>query len=119
MINQPAWGLSDFRIVFGSTQIEYDHNKEGVNREKHRYSLESAAHLFSNLLIFISQPFISRDVLINNEIRQEHLTVDDEGKIVFVVTTMRDNESVRIISFRRAERAERETFFAITGYVEK
>jgi hypothetical protein len=31
-----------FRIVIGSTKIEYNENKELQNRAKHGYSLESA-----------------------------------------------------------------------------
>jgi uncharacterized DUF497 family protein len=44
--------------------------------------------------------------------------LDQEGKIVFFVTTMRKGETVRVISFRRASRKERKIFSAITGYKE-
>lgn len=44
-----------------------------------------------------------------------HLGVDDCGKVVLIVTTMRDDETVRIISFRRASAQEREQFAAVTG----
>ena len=57
-----------------------------------------------------SDPFIA-----NGEIRHMHMGLDDSGDVVLFVTTMRDEESVRIISFRRATEAERETFFRHTG----
>ena len=47
-----------------------------------------------------------------------HMSVDDNGKVVFMVTTMRPNETVRVISFRRASDQERAKFQVLTGYVE-
>ena len=44
-----------------------------------------------------------------------HMGLDDSGHVVLFVTTMRDDETVRIISFRRATETERETFFRHTG----
>ena len=41
---------------------------------------------------------------------------DDNGNIVFMVTTMRKDETVRVISFRRASNEERNIFFEGTGY---
>lgn len=109
---------TDFRLVFGGSAVDYDHNKELTNRKKHGYSLESAVHILTRWLLPISSlPFITRGPLeTNGEIRHEHMGVDDAGNVVFMVTTMRPNETVRIISFRRASEEERDAFFAITGY---
>ena len=46
------------------------------------------------------------------------MTVDDEGKVVFLVTTMRADETVRVISLRRAHPDERDVFMALTGFKE-
>jgi len=104
-------------LVIGRTRIEYDESKEIVNREKHGYSLESAVHYFEQLLLPIPHPpFMTSDAFKeNNEVRHIHMGGDDRGNIVLFVTTMRDNETVRIISFRRAREAECKTFFEHTG----
>jgi uncharacterized DUF497 family protein len=111
------WNSEDFRLIIGSTQIEYDPAKEEVNRAIHGYSLESAIHFFERLLLFSSTPFLYRDASTHSERRHEHMTIDD-GKVVFFVTTMRPGETVRIISLRRASPEEREEFAAYTGFRE-
>jgi uncharacterized DUF497 family protein len=118
MKSQP-WNPDEFRLVIGRTQIDYDRNKEDANRKKHGYSLESATHFLTRLLLPVPQPpFISRDALTAEERRHEHMTVDDQGKVVFLVTTMRDDETVRVISLRRAHPDERDVFMALTGFKE-
>jgi uncharacterized DUF497 family protein len=118
-MNQTPWEPEDFRLVIGMTQVDYDRNKENVNRAKHGYSLESAVHFFTRILLPISQPpFISRDASTVGERRHEHMTVDDQGKVIFLVTTMRAGETVRIISLRRAHPDERNVFVALTGFNE-
>ena len=109
---------SDFRGVIGSTQIDYDLDKEDSNRKKHGYSLASAADLLWRWILPIaSTPFITSDPIdVNGEIRHQHIGVDDSGNIVFMVTTMREDETVRVISFRRASKEERNLFIQGTGY---
>nr|WP_320048190.1 BrnT family toxin [uncultured Desulfuromonas sp.] len=108
----------EFRLIIGRTQIEYDETKEMVNREKHGFSLESAVHYFEQLLTPVShQPFMTSDAFVENgEKRHMHMGLDDSGAVVVFVTTMRNDETVRIISFRRASHAECETFRVHTGY---
>ena len=68
------------------------------------------------LLPIDTRPFITSDSFIENgEIRYMHMSLDDGGNVVLFVTTMRDDETVRIISFRRATETERATFFRHTG----
>lgn len=113
------WNSDDFRLVIGSTKIDYDQNKEDSNRKNHGYSLGSAVHFFTRLLLPVQQPpFITRDTQTAGERRHEHMTVDDQGKIVFLVTTMRPDETVRIISLRRAHPHERDAFRCLTGFTE-
>ncbi len=110
----------DFRLVIGRTKIDYDPNKEDENREKHHYSLASAVHLLEKIILPIRPtPYLRRGPFVeNNEIRHNHMGVDDNGKVVFMVTTMRPDETVRVISFRRADDKEREVFFQHTGFKE-
>lgn len=108
----------EFRLIIGRTQIEYDETKEMGNRKKHGYSLESAVHYFEQLLTPIPRkPFMTSDAFVENgEVRHMHMGLDDSGEVAVFVTTMRDEETVRIISFRRASDTECETFCEHTGY---
>lgn len=108
----------EFRLVIGRTRIEYDETKEIKNRKNHGYSLQSAVHYFEKLLQPVPhQPFMTSDAFIeNDEVRHMHMGLDDSGNVVIFVTTMRDEETVRIISFRRAREAECKAFYEHTGY---
>lgn len=112
----------EFRLVFGRTRIRHDPEKEMLNRRDHGYSLESAVVLLERLVIAGVTgkriPFVTSDgFLEHNEVRHMHMAVD-EGKVVFFVTTMREDEMVRVISFRRAHQKERVEFLRLTGYLE-
>jgi uncharacterized DUF497 family protein len=111
---------TDFRVVFGGTKIDFDLDKEDYNRKEHKYSLQSAVDLLERWILPItSTPFITSDPIERNgEIRHQHIGVDDSGNVVFIVTTMRTEETVRVISFRRAHKKERELFESLTGYNE-
>ncbi len=111
---------TDFRLVIGRSQIDYDTSKEETNLKTHGRSLkESLPILQDGILPISSKPFISHEPTERNgEIRHQHMGLDNKGKIVFFVTTMRPDETVRIISFRRASKKERRIFTKITGYKE-
>lgn len=114
----PDW---EFRVVLGVTKVEYAHEKERSNRLKHGYSLESAVGLLERMVFPFcgSIPFMTSDAFVEaGEVRHKHMTVDDDGKVVFVVTTMRPNETVRVISYRRASSKERKQFAVGTGFRE-
>lgn len=108
----------DFRLIIGRTKIDYDEAKEDINRKKHGYSLLSAVHLLEKQLLFQdTRYFLTSDPFMeNSEVRHMHLGFDDYGNIVLMITTMKSNETVRVISFRRASDKERETFIKMTGY---
>ncbi len=108
------WAEADFRVVFGSTRVEYDPVKDDANRKKHKYSLESAVHYLQRWLLPIPSPlFMTSDPFRENgEIRHNHMTLDEDGQVVYFVTTMRPNESVRVISLRSASGAERARYMA-------
>ena len=113
----PDW---EFRVVVGRTRIDYDIDKEYLNREKHGYSLESAVAFLESILLPIGGPphMTSDGFMEEGEVRHMHMAVDDCGKVVLMVTTMRQDETVRIISYRRASPQEREQFAATTGFRE-
>lgn len=102
----------EFRVVFGGTKIDYDLDKEKENRKNHGYSLESAVHILKRLVFpsLSPRPHFYIDVSRKGEIRHKHLTVDDSDNVVVMVTTMRPEETVRVISFRRASEDERKEF---------
>jgi len=111
----------EFRVIFGGTTVDYDPEKENSNRKKHGYSLESAVHLLECIVLPIeaNKPHAVSDAFQENgETRHMHMSVDDSGKVVHMVTTMRPNETVRVISFRRASEEERQKFLELTGYAE-
>lgn len=111
----------EFRIVLGGTKVDYDPNKEEANRTKHGYSLESAVYFLEGLLLPTSTPrphAVSDAFLENNEARHMHMLVDDSGNVVLMVTTMRPDETVRVISLRKAHPDEREEFHRLTGYAQ-
>ncbi len=120
MVSDPAdkvvrpWAETDFRVVIGRTRIEYDSTKEESNRKRHGYSLESAVHFLERLILPIPAPlFMTTDPFLEkDEVRHNHMTLDDQGHVVFFVTTMRANETVRVMSLRRASEAERELYAA-------
>lgn len=114
----PDW---EFRVVIGTTKIDYDLDKEYSNREKHGYSLESAVSLLERMVFPLgdSLPSMTSDGFMEGgEVRHMHMSVDDSGKVV-LMTTMRANETVRIMSFRRASEEEREQFYQNTGFRER
>jgi uncharacterized DUF497 family protein len=110
----------DFRLVIGRTKIDYDRDKEDENRKTHGYSLESAVYLLERAILPIdATPFITSDPFKESgEVRHIHMGVDDMGCVVFMVTTMRSDETLRVISFRRASEKERKIFYKHTGYNE-
>lgn len=111
---------TDFRLIFGRSKIDYDPEKEESNRKKHGYSLESAVYLLERWILPIElPPFITSDPIEkekDGEIRYQPMGLDDAGNVVFIVTTMRPDETVRVISFRRASEEEREVYYSVTGY---
>ena len=111
----------DFRLSFGTTRIDHDPANELANRKKHGYSLESAVRLLTKILLpsgTAHQHLFSEVEHYGGEVRHQHLCVDDAGHVVFMVTTMRPDETVRVMSLRRADVDERDSFSRLTGYTE-
>ncbi len=105
---------SDFRLVLGGSSISYDPAKNDANVVKHGYSFDDAKKIFERLVFPFggkSVPWVIKNSIpINNEMRSNILTKDENGHIVLIALTMRPDETVRIISMRRASKAERAIF---------
>jgi uncharacterized DUF497 family protein len=99
-----------FRVTLGTTSIEYDSEKEMVNRRKHGYSLESARVFLEELALFFIPSKRKKATFyeqrVDGEVRHIHFSIDDESNVVRFVTTMRPGEVVRVISYRRATKKE-------------
>jgi uncharacterized protein len=85
--------------------FEWDENKALTNRAKHGVTFEEAATVFGDpLSLTISDPAHSQ-----TEDRFIILGTSHNGKLLVVVHTERD-DSIRIISARRATRKERKNY---------
>ena len=106
------WENTGFRVIIGRTKIDYDETKEEANRKNHGYSLESAVHFLEGMLLPIGRPPVvtSDPIEYEGEIRHQHMTKDTSGNVVFFVTTMRPEETVRVISLRLASKKEEELY---------
>jgi uncharacterized DUF497 family protein len=62
---------------------------------------------------------VSEAYMEKEEVRHMHMSMDDCGHIVLMVTTMRQDATVRVISVRRAHEKERQLFQYVTGYIRK
>ncbi|MFC6523066.1 hypothetical protein ACFQAT_28275, partial [Undibacterium arcticum] len=80
------------------------------------YSLASAVYFLERMILPIPGPLlITTDPFEENgEIRHNHMTKDEDGHVVFFVTTMRPSETVRVISLRRASKNEEMIYLAHT-----
>jgi uncharacterized DUF497 family protein len=110
---------TDFRLVIGSTGIDYDPSKNEINISNHGYSFDEAIAIFEQMLLPISPtpPFMVKDSIeVNGELRSNIITIDKRGKVILIALTMRQNEKVRIISMRRASKKERNLFTKLVGY---
>ena len=101
--------IDDFRIIPDRTQIDFDPDKEEANRKCHKYSLTCAVDILEASALF-QQAFITIDrIMQDGEVRHIHLA-EYQNRIVQFVTTMRENETIRVISMRDAHKKEREIF---------
>jgi uncharacterized DUF497 family protein len=104
---------SDFRLIIGSSTVDYDPNKNKANKSKHGYAFDEAITIFERILlpIFPAPPFVVKDSIdVNGELRSNVMTIDKQGKVILIALTMRPGETTRIISMRRASTQERELF---------
>jgi uncharacterized protein len=90
-------------------KIAWDENKNRINQQRHRVSFETAQHVFDD-------PFhvSMQDRIENGEQRWQTLGLVHGVVVVLLVahtyTTSGGEEAVRIISARKADRAERRIY---------
>jgi uncharacterized DUF497 family protein len=98
----------EFRLIFGRSGIDIRPEKELKNLD-HGYSLNEAADVFTSAMLFQTHLHSSVPYIRNNEIRQSHMATYKE-KIVHITTAMLSDETIRIISMRRASKKERKIY---------
>ena len=87
---------TDFRLVIGSSTVDYDPNKNEINKSKHGYSFDEAIAIFERILLSIppTPPFMVKDSIeVNCELRSNIMTIDKQGKIILIALTMRPGET--------------------------
>ena len=84
--------------------VEWDENKNEVNKKKHGISFESAA------LVFADEHYLELYDDEHNTEEDRYIAIGVVDDVLFVVHTMR-NENVRMISARLATKRERRFYY--------
>jgi uncharacterized DUF497 family protein len=87
-------------------QVEWDEAKNRANQRKHRVAFETAERVFLDLFAWHKQ-----DRSVAGEERWQTMG-EIEGRILLVAHTWPDDESIRIISARKATPLERKRYYA-------
>lgn len=85
-------------------KFEWDEDKNSINKEKHKISFETAAHVFDDpnyIEMFDFEHSINED---------RYIAIGKVGDVLFVVFTER-REVIRLISARLATEAERGLYY--------
>ncbi|KFO67325.1 hypothetical protein ER57_11555 [Smithella sp. SCADC] len=98
----------EFRLIFGRSGIDIRPEKELKNLN-HGYSLNDSADVFTSVLLFQTHLLSTEPYIRNTETRQSHMAIYKE-KIVHITTAMLPDETIRIISMRRASKKERKIY---------
>ena len=85
-------------------RFEWDEDKNSINKEKHKISFETAAHVFDDphyIEMFDYEHSVDED---------RYIAIGRVGEVLFVVFTER-KQTIRLISARLATSAERELYY--------
>ncbi len=85
-------------------RFEWDEDKNSINKEKHKISFETAAHVFDDpnyIEMFDFEHSVDED---------RYIAIGRVGEVLFVVFTER-KQTIRLISARLATSAERELYY--------
>ncbi len=86
-------------------KFEWDENKNIINKEKHKISFETAAHVFDD-------PYYIEMFDFEHSVDENrYIAIGKVGDVLFVVFTER-KDTVRLISARLATNAERGLYYA-------
>ena len=97
---------NEIRFVVGRTSVDFDPDKDDINRKKHGYALDCAIDIIENALFFYRGMLYRGPYERNGEQRFDMMT-EYQGRVVHVSATMWDGDVVRVISMRDARRDER------------
>src|ERR1700726_4524381 len=91
-------------------RFEWDSAKEQANRRKHRISFEIARHVFED-----ADALVEQDRIEDGEVRWQTIGMIDGALLLLVAHTVaagddEPDETIRIISARRASRRERRRY---------
>lgn len=85
-------------------KFEWDENKNIKNKEKHKISFETAAHVFDD-------PFYIEMYDFEHSIDEDrYIAIGKVGDVLFVVFTEK-SDAIRLISARLATSAERSLYY--------
>jgi uncharacterized DUF497 family protein len=94
----------DARFELHGVVFVWDAAKALRNQHKHGVTFEQAAEAFFD-------PFLRvLDADRNHQARDALIGLDEQGRLLFVVHVIVEDESIRIISARKATSTERQTY---------
>ena len=85
-------------------RFEWDEDKNSINKEKHKISFGSAAHVFDD------PNYIEMCEFEHSVDEDRYIAIGRVGEVLFVVFTER-KQTIRLISARLATSAERELYY--------
>ncbi len=87
-------------------EFTWDARKDRLNRSKHRISFDTALHVFDDPYHITTQ-----DREVDGEPRWQTIGLVEAHNVILVAhTTDEENETIRIISARKATRSERKIY---------
>ena len=105
-------------LKFGSTEVTFDPAEDEINRKNHDCSLESAVDILTYELVpGDKRPpvVIEKEEMAGEEKRQHILAKDDSGNTLCIVTAQRGEDTVRVVSCRRADKEESQRYTKIVN----
>ena len=85
-------------------KFEWDERKNSINKEKHKISFETAAHVFEDPCYIEMYDFE------HSNAEERYIAIGKVGDVIFVVFTEK-MDAIRLISARLATSAERRLYY--------
>ena len=96
--------MADAKINIGAFLLEWDTEKEKINRRKHGISFETAGR------IFLDANRIEYNDIMHSTDEDRFVTIGMVDGLLSVVYTERENDILRLISARKADEKERRAY---------
>ena len=94
----------DVYFLYLGQSFVWDSEKASANVQKHGVSFEVASQVFFDRLVYVE------DASIDEELRDAAIGMTEDMILLLVVHVHREDDTIRIISARRATRKERTTY---------